>query len=93
MMDILLSWRNRGWLRVEEYLMPSADKREQAGKRVKPTRETWEQILDRAKHCCEWSEDGRVCLLKEGEVDPIGGGKVRLTPDHKNPHYTNRSIK
>ena len=45
----ILSWRNRGWLRVEEYLMPSADKREQAGKRVKPTKETWQKVLERAK--------------------------------------------
>ncbi len=85
----ILSWRNRGWLRVEEYLMPSPDKRSSAGKRVSPTKETWQTILTKAKHCCEWKEDGKLCGLKEGEIDPIGGGKVKLTPDHKKPHSTN----
>ena len=85
----ILSWRNRGWLRVEEYLMTSADKRLQAGKRVRPTKETWERILDKARHCCEWKEDGKACKLKENEIDPIGGGKVKLTPDHKKPHSIN----
>jgi hypothetical protein len=82
----ILSWRNRGWLRVEEYLMPSSDKRQTAGKRVRPDKETWESILKRANHSCEWHEGNETCGLKEGEIDPIGGGKVKLTPDHKNPH-------
>ena len=85
----ILSWRNRGWLRVEEYLMTSSDKRPQAGKRVRPTKETWTKVLDKAKHCCEWKEDGKSCGLKENEIDPIGGGKVNLTPDHKKPHSIN----
>lgn len=85
----ILSWRNRGWLRVEEYLMTSSEKRSQAGKRVKPTSETWTKVLAKAKNCCEWNEDGKVCGLKEGETDPIGGGKVKLTPDHKKPHSIN----
>jgi hypothetical protein len=82
----ILSWRNRGWLRVEEYLMPTSEKRQTAGKRVRPTAETWETVLSRAHNACEWTEGGAVCGLKDGEVDPIGGGKVKLTPDHKNPH-------
>ncbi|MEP7171370.1 MAG: restriction endonuclease [Bacteroidota bacterium] len=82
----ILSWRNRGWLQVQEYLMASSEKRPAAGKRVKPTLITWKKILKRAKNACEWNEGGIVCGLKEGEVDPIGGGKVILTPDHKNPH-------
>lgn len=85
----ILSWRNRGWLRVEEYLMASPDKRPQAGKRILPTKETWTKILGKAKHCCEWKEDGKACGLKENEIDPIGGGKVKLTPDHKKPHSIN----
>lgn len=82
----ILSWRNRGWLRVEEYLMTSSDKRLQAGKRVRPTKLTWQEVLNKANYCCEWKEDGKFCLLKENEIDPIGGGKVKLTPDHKKPH-------
>jgi len=82
----ILSWRNRGWLQVQEYLMPSADRREKSGKRVKPTADTWQKVLKRAKHACEWTEGGQKCGLKEGEIDPIGGGRTKLTADHKNPH-------
>jgi hypothetical protein len=85
----ILSWRNRGWLRVEEYLMPTAEKRPKSGKRIKPTQETWDEVLNRAKNACEWTEGGLFCGLKEGEIDPIGGGKTQLTADHKNPHSVN----
>jgi hypothetical protein len=27
--------------------------------------------------------------LKEGDIDPVGGGRVKLTPDHKSPHSIN----
>jgi hypothetical protein len=82
----ILSWRNRGWLRVEEYLMPSKIKRPNANKRVKPTKEAWKKVLIAAKNSCQWNEGGEKCNLKEGIIDPVGGGKVILTPDHKNPH-------
>lgn len=85
----ILSWRNRGFLRVEEYLMTSPDKREKAGKRVSPTKLTWENVLINANYKCEWKEDGNLCGLKENDIDPIGGGKVKLTPDHKKPHSIN----
>ena len=85
----ILSWRNRGWLRVEEYMMPSAEKRPKAAKRVKPTPETLQKVLARAKNACEWTEGNTSCNLKESEIDPIGGGKVKLTADHKNPHSVN----
>src|SRR5438552_7082446 len=52
----ILSWRNRGWLQVQEYLMPSTEKRLGSGKRIKPTKETWLKVLKRAKHACEWTE-------------------------------------
>lgn len=82
----ILSWRNRGWLQVQEYLMPSADKREASGSRVKPSMATWNKVLKRAKAACEWTEGNKHCGLKSGELDPIGGGTVKLTADHKNPH-------
>ena len=82
----ILSWRNRDDLEVQEYLMPNAKKRMSAGKRVRPTDETWLEILKRADYSCEWNEGSVRCALKEGGVDPVGGGRVRLTPDHKNPH-------
>jgi hypothetical protein len=82
----ILSWRNRGDLKVEEYLMPHIEKREKAAKRIKPTKGTWLKVLERAGRACEWDEAGEKCGLAEGGSDPVGGGTVRLTPDHKRPH-------
>lgn len=82
----ILSWRNRGDLKVQEYLMPHNRKRSGEGKRVRPTDSTWLAVLKRAKYSCEWNEGGSVCGLNDGDIDPIGGGRVRLTPDHKSPH-------
>ncbi len=85
----ILSWRDDASLAVEEYLMPTKEKRPMAAKHVRPTKECWDAVLGQAGHACEWDEDGQICGLKEGEIDPVGGGKVRLTPDHKNPHSMN----
>jgi hypothetical protein len=82
----ILSWRNRGDLKVQEYVMPYRQKRPMAGKRIKPTDATWLAVLQRANYSCEWCEAGQSCALKQGDVDPVGGGRVRLTPDHKRPH-------
>jgi len=70
----ILSWRNRGWLRVEEYLMPTPEKRSLTGKRVRPNKDTWKSILQRANNACEWTEGNEICGLKDEEIDPIGGG-------------------
>jgi hypothetical protein len=85
----ILSWRNRGDLKVQEYLMPHMDKRAGVAKRVKPTDKTWVAVLKRGSYCCEWDEGGIQCGLADGEIDPVGGGTVRLTPDHKTPHSMN----
>lgn len=82
----ILSWRDWKELAPSEYVMPNADKREIAAKRVRPTPATWKAVLERAGNCCEWQEDGQKCGLEEGAVDPIGGGTVKLTPDHTTPH-------
>ena len=66
--------------------MPTKERRPIAAKRVKSTKECWDAVLGQAKHACEWDEDGQLCGLKEGDTDPVGGGKVKLTPDHKSPH-------
>jgi hypothetical protein len=85
----ILSWRNRGDLKISEYLMPNAERRKEAGKRVKPTPKTWQQVLEAADYRCCWRDGNEVCNLKSGDIDPIGGGTVRLTPDHKQPHSIN----
>lgn len=88
----ILSWRNRGDLRVQEYLMPHSEKRAKAAKRIRPADKTWLAILERAAFACEWNEGGERCGLKEGDVDPIGGGRVKLTPDHKSPHSIDPNV-
>lgn len=85
----ILSKRDRAYLSVEEYVLESLDKRESAGKRVLPTKETWQKILKRSNHSCEYTEGGVPCGLLQGATDPVGGGTVRLTPDHMRPHSIN----
>ncbi len=86
----ILSWRNRGELKVMEYVMPHAKKRPRAAQRVRPTPETWKTVLMRADNSCEWVDPPGVrCGLREGAIDPVGGGTVRLTPDHLTPHEMN----
>ena len=85
----ILSWRNRGDLKIQEYLMPTSKKRPKINRRVRPHNGVWLKILETANYACEWEEDGIRCGLKGGDIDPIGGGTVRLTPDHKSPHSIN----
>lgn len=85
----ILSWRDLKALSPQEYLMPHDERRATAGKRVLPTKSCWEQVLARAEQSCEWTEDGQRCCLREGVIDPIGGGTVKLTPDHVTPHSIN----
>lgn len=85
----ILSWRNRGDLRVSEYMMPNAERRSRASGRIRPAARTWEEVLKVADYRCQWSADGILCDLRQGDIDPVGGGTVRLTPDHKLPHSLN----
>jgi len=87
----ILSWRNRGDLKVQEYVMPHTGKRSGASKRVRPTDATWLKVLERANYSCEWNEAGQPCGLAQGEEDPVGGGTVKLTADHKRPHSVDPS--
>jgi hypothetical protein len=85
----ILSWRDSKELTPQEYVMPNATRRTVAGRRVLPTKVCWEQVLERATHKCEWAEDGQKCGLAHGTLDPVGGGTVKLTPDHVTPHSIN----
>jgi hypothetical protein len=82
----ILTSRDRSDLKVSEYLLLTAQRRPTAGKRVKIRPETWRKVLGRSHNACDWEESGVSCGLEEGEVDPVGGGTVHLTPDHKAPH-------
>jgi hypothetical protein len=85
----ILSHRDRADLGNQEYMMPDATRRDIAAARVRPTPATWAKVLRRAKNRCEWYEAGEKCELADGDSDPVGGGTVRLTPDHKQPHSVN----
>jgi hypothetical protein len=87
----ILTKRDNADLKVSEYLMLSAERRDSAAKRVRLSSDTWMMVLERAGGCCQWNESGELCGMKEGEVDAIGGGTVRLTPDHRKPHSVNPS--
>ena len=82
----ILSKRDDPDLKVGEYVMPTDARRSAAGRRMRPTPEAWAAALARAGYSCEWEEDGTRCSLQEGSLDPISGGTVRLTPDHRRPH-------
>jgi hypothetical protein len=70
-----------------EYMMPHAERRATAKKRVRPTEYAWSAVLHRASDACEWIDaNGGRCGLREGDRDPVGGGTVHLTPDHLTPH-------
>lgn len=88
----ILSWRNRGDLRVSEYMMPNAEQRSAASKRTRPTASTWQAVLDQHNNCCAWTEAGQICGLKQGDIDPVGGGTIKLTPDHKMPHAIHANV-
>ncbi len=85
----ILSKRDWQVLFGEEYCLATVERRETAGKRIKPTKACWKAVLERADHKCEWVEDGLPCGLHEKALDPIGGGTVKLTPDHMTPHSVN----
>ena len=84
--------RDRKDLKVSQYLMPHTEKRSGSGRRVKPTNKCWLEVLQHANNRCQWNNDGVVCGLVNGEIDPVGGGTVVLTADHMTPHSINASV-
>lgn len=66
--------------------MPDAARRKSAGLRTRPTMAVWSAVLKKHGHACAWNVGGGECGLTQGDVDPVGGGRVRLTPDHRRPH-------
>lgn len=71
--------------------MPNTERRV-TKKRIKIDNSTWIEVLERAQYRCEWEDNGVRCNLKEGDIDQVGGGRVKLTPDHVTPHSVNYDI-
>lgn len=83
------SSRDTKELKRSQYRLVSSERRTTAGKRVKINPKAWKAVLERAGQACEWEDGGARCGLTVGEKDPIGGGTVKLTADHKTPHSMN----
>lgn len=86
------SFRDTQELKVSEYRLVSATPGPVGGKRVKISPAAWTEVRRRAGDACQWEEDGRRCGLRAEDIDPVGGGTVKLTPDHKTPHSLNPNI-
>lgn len=85
----ILTNRDVSMLKPQEYLMLTSDRRDTAARRVLPSASCWKQILENSGNRCQWAEDGQACQLENGHIDPIGGGTVKLTADHMQPHSLN----
>lgn len=81
----ILSHRDKRELMISEYVMTDEPRRLSV-KRLVPSTNAWKQVLNRSNHSCEWVADGEICGLKDGDIDPIGGGTVKLQADHLKPH-------
>ena len=84
--------RDRRDLKPGEYVMPHAERRETAGPRVRPKPQVWEKTLAAHDNRCAWVDGTVVCGLRDGDIDPVGGGTVKLTPDHLRPHSIDPAI-
>jgi len=73
--------RDDSTLKNTEYCLVSEEKRVTAKARRKVDAKIKAVLLKTAPICVY---DG--CTLKEGDIDPIGGGTVRLQVDHKTAH-------
>lgn len=78
----ILSWRDRATLKPGQYLLESGLPTRIAKPRAYLTPDQKIALFARDEHRCQWPG----CLLTGGAIDPVGGGTVVLTADHKSPH-------
>lgn len=78
----ILSWRDRENLAPGQYLLESETPARAAKRRAVLSKVDREALLERDQRTCQWP----ACGLREGDTDPVGGGTVVLTADHKSPH-------
>ncbi|MBK9656984.1 MAG: HNH endonuclease [Rhodanobacteraceae bacterium] len=77
----ILSWRDRGWLKSGQYLLESATPKRVGKPRNYLSAKDKEKLFERDGYQCQWPD----CTMAKGAIDPIGGGAVVLTADHKTP--------
>jgi len=78
----ILSWRDRQHLKPGQYVLDSADPARVPKPRATLTSGERAALFERDGYTCQWPD----CKLQEGDVDPVGGGTVVLTADHRSPH-------
>lgn len=76
----ILSKRDDQSLQASEYVMPTSDKRETAKSRKAINAKIRNELLKVSPYCAY-----KGCNLKDGSIDPVGGGTVKLQVDHITP--------
>lgn len=80
----ILSKRDDPSLKTSEYCLESTARRETAKTRRAINKKIKDALLAAAPVCVYPN-----CGLREGDLDPVGGGTVRLQVDHKTAHDHN----
>ncbi|MDD5309630.1 MAG: restriction endonuclease [Deltaproteobacteria bacterium] len=78
----VLSWRDRETLKPGQYVLLSATPKRVPKPRKYLSAEEKIQLFERDDHKCQWPG----CGLGAGATDPVGGGTIVLTADHRSPH-------
>lgn len=78
----IYSWRDRATLKPGQYLMASAVPTRIAKPRQYLSPDERERLFERDGHKCQWPS----CGLGLRSIDPVGGGTVVLTADHRSPN-------
>ena len=80
----ILSWRDRDNLKPGEYVLKSSTPSRIAKPRATLSKAERKKLFERDGFQCQWED----CKLKQGEVDPVGGGAVVLTVYAVSAHGT-----
>lgn len=78
----IYSWRDRKALKPDEYMLAAETPTRVAKPRGYLSASEKQQLFERNLWTCQWPG----CGLKDGDTDPVGGGRVVLTADHVSPH-------
>lgn len=76
------SWRDNKSLKPGQYVLQSATPQRIAKPRAHLSTKEREELFQRDDWMCQWPG----CELRQGTIDPVGGGSVVLTADHRSPH-------